>query len=32
MGAAVGVLPLVMAFLFMQRYFVEGVRLSGIKG
>ena len=32
MGAAVGALPLVIVFLFMQRYIVEGVRLSGIKG
>lgn len=32
MGAAVGALPLVIVFLVMQRYIVEGVRLSGIKG
>lgn len=32
MGAAVGALPLVIVFLIMQRYIVEGVRLSGIKG
>lgn len=32
MGAAVGALPLVLIFLVMQRYIVEGVRLSGIKG
>jgi multiple sugar transport system permease protein len=32
MGAAIGALPLVIVFLFMQRYIVEGVRLSGIKG
>jgi len=32
MGAAVGALPLVIIFLVMQRYIVEGVRLSGIKG
>ena len=32
MGAAVGALPLVILFLFMQRYIVEGVRLSGVKG
>lgn len=32
MGAAVGALPLVLVFLVMQRYIVEGVRLSGIKG
>ncbi|MBA2520867.1 MAG: carbohydrate ABC transporter permease [Chloroflexia bacterium] len=32
MGAAVGALPLVVIFLIMQRYIVEGVRLSGIKG
>jgi multiple sugar transport system permease protein len=32
MGAAVGILPLVVVFLIMQRYIVEGVRLSGVKG
>lgn len=32
MGAVVGALPLVVIFLVMQRYIVEGVRLSGIKG
>ncbi len=32
MGAAVGALPLIILFLVMQRYIVEGVRLSGIKG
>jgi multiple sugar transport system permease protein len=32
MGAVVGALPLVIIFLVMQRYIVEGVRLSGIKG
>jgi ABC-type maltose transport system permease subunit len=32
MGAVVGALPLVIVFLIMQRYIVEGVRLSGIKG
>ncbi|MEA2598565.1 MAG: multiple sugar transport system permease protein [Thermomicrobiales bacterium] len=32
MGAAVGALPLVVIFLVMQRYIVQGVRLSGIKG
>jgi multiple sugar transport system permease protein len=32
MGAVVGALPLVIVFLVMQRYIVEGVRLSGIKG
>jgi len=32
MGAVVGALPLVLVFLVMQRYIVEGVRLSGIKG
>jgi multiple sugar transport system permease protein len=32
MGAAIGALPLVIVFLIMQRYIVEGVRLSGIKG
>jgi len=32
MGAAVGAAPLVIIFLIMQRYIVQGVRLSGIKG
>lgn len=32
MGAAVGALPLVIVFLVMQRYIVQGVKLSGIKG
>ncbi len=32
MGAAIGALPLVLIFLVMQRYIVEGVRMSGIKG
>ncbi len=31
-GAAVGAAPLVIVFLFMQRFIVQGVRLSGIKG
>lgn len=32
MGAAVGAAPLIIVFLIMQRYIVQGVRLSGIKG
>ena len=32
MGAAVCAAPLVVVFLIMQRFIVEGVRLSGIKG
>ncbi len=32
MGAVVGVAPLVIVFLFMQRYIVEGVKLTGVKG
>ena len=32
MGAAIGALPLVLVFLFMQRFIVQGVKLSGIKG
>ncbi len=32
MGAAVAILPLIVLFLFLQRYIVEGVRISGIKG
>ncbi|MGH2531019.1 MAG: carbohydrate ABC transporter permease [Thermomicrobiales bacterium] len=32
MGALVGAAPLIAVFLIMQRYIVQGVRLSGIKG
>ncbi len=32
MGALIGILPLVVVFLIMQRYIVEGVKLSGVKG
>lgn len=32
MGAAVAVIPLIVLFLIMQRYIVEGVALSGVKG
>jgi multiple sugar transport system permease protein len=32
MGATVAVVPLVIVFLFMQQYIVEGVKMSGIKG
>ncbi len=32
MGAAVACLPLIAVFLIMQRYIVQGVRMSGIKG
>jgi multiple sugar transport system permease protein len=32
MGAAIAVLPLVVIFIFAQRYIVEGVAVSGIKG
>jgi len=31
-GAVVTVLPVLIVFLFMQRYFIEGVVMSGIKG
>lgn len=31
-GAAVGAAPLVVVFLLLQRYIVQGIRLSGIKG
>jgi multiple sugar transport system permease protein len=31
-GAAIAVAPLVVVFLIMQRYIVQGVRMSGIKG
>lgn len=32
MGAAIAVLPLIAIFLFAQRYIVEGVKVTGIKG
>lgn len=32
MGAAISVLPLIIVFIVMQRYIVEGVRVTGIKG
>lgn len=32
MGAAIAVLPLIVVFIFMQRYIVEGVKVTGIKG
>jgi len=32
MGAAVSILPLLILFLFIQRYIAEGVKLTGIKG
>lgn len=31
-GAAVGIAPLVIVFLLLQRYIVQGVKMSGIKG
>ena len=31
-GAVIGAAPLVIIFLFMQRYIVQGVKMSGIKG
>jgi multiple sugar transport system permease protein len=31
-GAAIGAAPLVLVFLLLQRYIVQGVRMSGIKG
>lgn len=32
MGAAIAVLPLIIIFIFMQRYIVEGITATGIKG
>jgi len=32
MGALVAILPVVVIFLILQRYIVEGVKLSGVKG
>lgn len=32
MGAVVGAAPLIVVFLLLQRYIVQGVRMSGIKG
>jgi multiple sugar transport system permease protein len=31
-GAAIGAAPLIVVFLLLQRYIVQGVRMSGIKG
>jgi len=31
-GAAIGILPLILVFLFLQRFIVEGVKQSGVKG
>jgi multiple sugar transport system permease protein len=31
-GATITILPLVTVFLFGQRYFVQGIALTGIKG
>jgi len=31
-GAAVGAIPMIILFLLFQRYFLEGVRVGGIKG
>ncbi len=31
-GAAIGILPLVIIFLILQRYIVEGYKQSGLKG
>ena len=32
MGATISILPLLLVFIFMQSYLVEGVRLTGVKG
>jgi len=32
MGAAIGILPIIVIFFFVQRYIVEGVKVSGLKG
>ena len=31
-GATLGVVPVILVFLFLQRYFVQGIALSGVKG
>jgi multiple sugar transport system permease protein len=31
-GAAVGAIPMIVLFLLFQRYFLEGVRVGGMKG
>ncbi len=31
-GATLSVLPLIVVFLFTQRYFIRGVAMSGLKG
>lgn len=32
MGAAMGILPIIFVFFFVQRYIVEGVKVTGVKG
>ena len=32
MGAAVGIFPVLVIFFVVQRYIVEGVKVTGIKG
>ena len=31
-GATVATVPLIVLFLFLQRYFVRGIALTGVKG
>jgi multiple sugar transport system permease protein len=31
-GAVVSLLPILVLFVFSQRYFIEGISLSGLKG
>jgi multiple sugar transport system permease protein len=31
-GSVIATLPMLIVFLFLQRYFVQGIALTGIKG
>jgi multiple sugar transport system permease protein/putative chitobiose transport system permease protein len=31
-GATIATVPLIILFLFLQRYFVRGIALTGVKG
>jgi multiple sugar transport system permease protein len=31
-GAVLSILPILLVFILLQRYFIEGIAMSGIKG
>ena len=31
-GTAVAVIPMLIVFIFLQRYFIQGIALTGLKG